>query len=122
MEHVCRSYSIVMHQPLIHVLKIAREEALKSTMLSNSICSLRLLKEHIHSTNNLECNTKIQLENFIVLSEQFSGVKIRAYLICSMLYLAYLLTSTRKDPIDMVNSVWYCGNVTPKGHKLADLF
>ena len=103
-----------MHQPLIHVLKGAGEKGLNFTMFSDSICSL--------NTNKLKFNTKIQLENFIVLSEQFSGVKIRAFWICSMLYLAYLLTSTRKDPIDMVNSVWYCGNVTPKGYKLADLF
>ena len=81
-------------------------------MSCGSIFSFRMLKKDIHSTNKLEFNTKIQLENFIVLNEQFSGVKIRASWICSMLNLADPLTSTPKDPIHLVNSVWYCESVT----------
>ena len=69
MEHVSRSCSIVMHQPLINFIKGAGRKGLYFTFLSDSICSLRLLKEDIYNTYKLGFNTRLQLENFIVLNK-----------------------------------------------------
>ena len=63
MENVSRSYAIVMLQPLINVLKGIGGKSLNFTFLSDSTCSLRLLKEDIQSTNKLESNTKIQVQS-----------------------------------------------------------
>ena len=52
--------------------------------------------------------------NFTSFSEQLPLGKIMASLISSMLNLADLLTSTPKDPINMMNSVWYCEASNPK--------
>ena len=45
----------------------------------NSTCFLRLLKEDIQSIKKLEFNTRLQLKNFIALSEQLLECKIRRY-------------------------------------------
>ena len=85
---------------MIHVLKGAGKNGLNFTIFSDSICSLKLLKEDIQSTNMLEFNTNIQLENFIVLSEQLPASRFS-----SMVNLADLLTTTLKDPINKMNLV-----------------
>ena len=46
------------------------------------------------------------MENFNVLSDQFSDDKVR----------------NPKNQICLVNEVWYCEGVTPSEDKMADLF
>ena len=64
LNSLSRSYSIVMLQLLINVVKRPGRNRLNFTFLSDSTCSLRFLKE-------------IQLKNFIVLSEIFLEGKVR---------------------------------------------
>jgi len=113
MEHISRSYGIVMLQPLINVLRRVGGLGLNFTFISDSTCSLRLLREEIQSTNKLESNTRIQLENLITLSEQFSEGKVRASWVPSRLNLGDLLTRAPKNPINIVNSKWYRNAITP---------
>ena len=54
----------------------ARETKLNFTFLSESTCILRLVEKDIQCTDELKSNTKIQLENFIVLNRQFKMVKL----------------------------------------------
>ena len=54
-----------------------------------------LLKEDIQSTNKLEYNTRIQLENFIVLSEED---KVGFSWIPSRITLVNPLTRVPRDP------------------------
>ena len=114
MEYISRSYRIVMLQPLINVLKRAGGKELNFTSVSYSTPSLRLLEGDIQS-KKLESKTRIQLENFINLSEQFTGGIVRAAWVPSRLNLGDLLTRAPKDPIGLVNSRWYREAITPKG-------
>ena len=49
------------------------------TIFSDSTCSLKLLREDIQTTDKLESNTIIQLQNLIVFIEKFSEGEVRAF-------------------------------------------
>ena len=64
-----------MLQFLINVLERAKGKELYFIFLSDWAFSSKKLKRDIKSTYKLVLETRIQLENFIVLSEQFSEGK-----------------------------------------------
>ena len=61
-----------MHQPFLNVLKGAEGKGLTFTFMSDSTCSLRLLKKDIQSNISSGLSLGYSWKNFIVLGEQFS--------------------------------------------------
>ena len=66
------------------------------TIFSDSTCSLRLLKEDIQTTDKLESNTIIQLQNLIFFIEKFLEGEVRASWILFSLQI-YLPGSPRSQ-------------------------
>ena len=68
LEHISRSYALVLLKPLLCVLKNIARSNLSFYFISDSTCSLRLLKLEVGTTNKLSSNSKVQLEQPLLLS------------------------------------------------------
>ena len=90
-------------------------------LLGDSTCSLKLLKEEVNITNRLLANTKIQLEQMALLSEMFEEAEVKAVWLPSKLNVSDVLTRASKNPVEVVNSVYYREAVLPSGERLVDL-
>ena len=63
LEHVSRTYSLVMLKPMLAVLKQVSGDGLNFIFASDSTCSLRLLKEDVRTTNKLASNCQILIQS-----------------------------------------------------------
>ena len=77
LQHCSRSYALTMIQPMLGVLRKYTDGNLSLTFLSDSICSLKLLKDDLESTNKVVSNTKLQLEHLGLLSEMFFEGRVK---------------------------------------------
>ena len=84
-------------------------------------CSLKLLREDVNTTNKLSANTKIQLEQMALLSEMFGEAEVKAVWLPSKLNVSDVLTRASKNPVEVVNSMYYREAVLPSGERLVDL-
>ena len=118
---ISRSYGIVLLKPFINLLMKVGGKGLDFTFISDSTCSLQLLKEDLSTTNKLAANSKIQKENLNLLSSQFSDGTVRAMWVPSKLNIADTLTKAVNNPVQVVNSPWYQNGVMPTGERFVDL-
>ena len=121
LEHVSRTYSLVMIKPLLAVIHQCGGPDVKWYFFGDSTCSLKLLKEEVNTTNKLSANTKIQLEQMSLLSEMFQEAEVKAVWLPSRLNVSDVLTRASKDPVEVANSVYYREAVLPSGERLVDL-
>ena len=89
--------------------------------MSNSTCSLRFLKEDIRTTNKLASNSKIQIEQMLLLSTMFPKGDVRAVWCSLKLILSDLITRASNDPIAVANSELYRIGKLPTGECMTDL-
>ena len=78
LEHVSRTYSLVLLKPMLKVLKQVSGDGRNYIFPSDSTCSLRLLKDDVRTTNKLASNSKIQLEQMSLLSSMFKNGEVKA--------------------------------------------
>ena len=96
-------------------------KSLNFTFISDSTCSLQLLKEDLSTTNKLAANSKIQKEHLDLLSSQFCDGEVKAMWVPSKLNIADTLTKAVNNPVEVVNSQWYRCGVMPNGERFVDL-
>ena len=121
LEHISRSYALVLLKPLICVLKNIAGSSLSFHFLSDSTCSLQLLKPEVRTTNKLLLNSKVQLEQMLLLSNMFPGGVIEALWCPSKLNLADIITRANVDQIAVANSDTYRAGVLPTGDRITEL-
>ena len=115
MEHFGCPYSIVLLQPLLAVLRQVAGPKLNFVFLSDSTCSLKLLKDDLLTTNKLSSNSKIQIEQMLMLSENFNEGVVRAIWVPGRLNAADIVTRAASNPVEVVNSSFYRHGILPAG-------
>ena len=106
-EMISRSYGILLLKQLINLLMKVGGKGLNFTFISDSTCSLQLLKEDLSTTNKLAANSKIQREHLDLLSTQFCDGEVKTMWVPSKLNIADTLTKAVNNPVEVVNSQWY---------------
>ena len=94
---------------------------LNFTFLSDSTCSLKLLKDDLRTTNKLSSNLKIQIEQMALLSENFNEGIVRAVWVPGRLNLADLVTRASSNPVELINSNFYRSGLLHTGERLVDI-
>ena len=120
-EHVSQSYSLVLLEPLLKVLKNIAGEGVNFFFTSDSTCSLRLLKEDVRTTNKLASYSKIQIEQMLLLSTMFPKGDVRAVWCPSELNLSDSITRASNNPVAVGNSELYRIGKLPTGECMTDL-
>ena len=121
LEHISKSYVLVLLKPLLRVLKNIAGDAVDFFFFSDSTCSLPLLKPEVRTTNKLSSNSKIQLEQLTLLSNMFPEGTVRALWCPSRLNLADMITHASLDPISVANSDAYRIGVLPTKDRITEL-